>query len=128
LALADGRSLPLCAYQEDFCCNTYDPPVTIQQRELVCKGNYVETVGRLPKWYRLTSKERTIIQMKEVVGRDVSSLPIAEGNMLPLILPTAVHREATSKGVMHLLNEVHLELQLKLVYLGLLKHADPEYA
>jgi hypothetical protein len=93
----------------------------------VCEGKYFKTIGRLPKWYTLT-EERTIVQMKQVVGTNVSLLPIAEGNMLPLILPTAVCREATIKGAMHLLNKVHLELQAKIVNLDLLEHADPEYA
>jgi hypothetical protein len=66
--------------------------------------------------------------MKQVVGRNVSLLPIAEGNMLPLILPKAVCREATSKGAMPLLNEVQLELQAKIVNLDLINHTDPEYA
>jgi hypothetical protein len=66
--------------------------------------------------------------MKQVVGTNVSLLPIAEGNMLPLILPTAVRREATSKGAIYLLNKVHLELQAKIVNLDVLKHANPEYA
>ena len=48
--------------------------------------------------------------------------------MLPLIRPTAVRREATSKGAMRLPNEVRLELQAKIVNLDLLDHTDSEYA
>jgi hypothetical protein len=42
------------ALQEDFHCNNYNPPMKIQKGELVCKGKYFKTVGRLPRWSRLT--------------------------------------------------------------------------
>jgi hypothetical protein len=54
----------------------------------MCEGKDFKTIGRLPKWYTLT-KERTIVQMKEVAGINVTLLPIAEGNMLLLMLPIA---------------------------------------
>ena len=67
----------------DSILTEYDPPIHIKNGELVCKGEYLESLNRAKGWYYKTELQ-TVVQLQQVLAADVKLSRIkAPNNLLP---------------------------------------------
>jgi hypothetical protein len=67
----------------DQSLTEYDPPIHVKDGELVCEGEYLESLLRAKGWYYPTTI-KTVVRLQQVLAADVKMSPIkSPDNLLP---------------------------------------------
>jgi hypothetical protein len=101
----------------------FDPPIQLQEGELVARAKYFNKVPWANRWYT-PSEVETTVRLQQVLAPDLTLQPISEENKLP---NTCDRRKAEQLGAKRVSNRDHDLILDEISRSAIMDHEELEY-
>jgi hypothetical protein len=101
----------------------FDPPIMLQEGELVARAKYFNKVPRANRWYT-TSEVETTVRLQQVLAPDLTLQPISEENRLP---NSCDRRKAAQLGAKRVSNSDHHSILDEISRSAIMDHEELQF-